>query len=109
MVRSSEMIIADWNPVAFTLGSLTVRWYGIMVSLAVLTVFVTMLRESRRLGISEEMLYNLFLFGMLGGLVMSRVVHVVDRMVLNPGLPVDWFGFDGLGLYGAIVGVPLSA
>jgi len=109
MVRSSKMIIADWNPVAFTLGSLTVRWYGIMVSLAVLTIFVTMLRESRRLGISEEMLYNLFLFGMLGGLVMSRVVHVVDRMVLNPGLPVDWFGFDGLGLYGAIVGVPLSA
>lgn len=103
------MIIAGWNPIAFTIGDLTVRWYGVMVSLAVLTIFVVMWRESRRLGISEDLLLNLFLWGMIGGLVMSRVVHVVDRMVLNPGQPVDWLGFDGLGLYGAILGVPLSA
>jgi phosphatidylglycerol:prolipoprotein diacylglycerol transferase len=103
------MIIADWNPIAFTIGDLTVRWYGIMVSLAVLAIFVVMFLESRRLGISEDMLYNLFLWGMIGGLVMSRVVHVVDYMVTNPGQPIDWFSFAGLGLYGAILGVPLSA
>ncbi len=103
------MIIADWNPVAFTLGDLTVRWYGIMVSLAVLTIFLVMHRESRRLGISEEMLFSLFLWGLIGGLVMSRVVHVVDHMIANPGQPINWFGFDGLGLYGAILGVPLAA
>jgi len=102
------MIIADWDPIAFTLGDLTIRWYGIMVSLAVLTIFVVLWRESRRLGISEELLFNLFLWGMIGGLVMSRVVHVVDRMVLNPGQPINWLGFDGLGLYGAILGVPLA-
>jgi phosphatidylglycerol---prolipoprotein diacylglyceryl transferase len=103
------MIIADWNPIAFTLGDLTVRWYGIMVALAVLTIFVVMLREARRLCISEDLVMNLFLWGMIGGLVMSRVVHVVDRIVLNPGQPIDWLGFDGLGLYGAIIGVPLAA
>ncbi len=102
------MIIADWDPVAFTLAGFTVRWYGIAVSLAVLTIFVVMLREARRLSISEERLFNLFLVGLIGGLVMSRVVHVVDHMVRYPGRPIDWFGFDGLGLYGAIVGVPLA-
>lgn len=103
------MIVADWNPIALTLGGLTIRWYGIMVSLAVLTIFVVMYRESRRLKIPEDLLLNVFVWGIVGGLVMARVVHVVDRIVLNPGLPIDWFGFDGLGLYGAIIGVPLSA
>ncbi len=103
------MIYADWNPIAFTIGSLTIRWYGIMVSLAVLTIFVVLYRESRRLQIGEEMLLNLFLWGMIGGLVMSRVVHVLDQIVAHPGQPIDWIGFDGLGLYGAILGVPLAA
>ncbi len=104
----AHMIIADWNPIAFTVGDFTVRWYGIMVSLAVLTIFLVTHRESRRLGISEELLFNLFLWGLIGGLVMSRVVHVVDQMVTSPGQPIDWIGFDGLGLYGAILGVPLA-
>ena len=60
------MIIAGWNPIAFTIGDLTVRWYGVMVSLAVLTIFVVMWRESRRLGISEDLLLHLFLWGMIG-------------------------------------------
>ncbi len=103
------MIIADWNPIAFTLAGMEVRWYGIMVALAVLTIFVVMHREARRLAISEERIYNLFLWGLIGGLVMSRVVHVVDHLVIRPGQPINWFAFDGLGLYGAILGVPLAA
>ena len=103
------MIYADWDPIAFSIGGLTVRWYGIMVSLAVLTIFLVTRKESRRLGISEDLLYSLFLWGIIGGLVMSRVVHVVDFMFTNPGQPINWLSFDGLGLYGAVVGVPLSA
>ncbi len=103
------MIIADWNPIAFSIGGLSVRWYGIMVSLAVLTIFLVMRKESKRLGISEDLLYNLFLWGMIGGLVFSRLVHVVDYFFTNPGQPIDWLGFDGLALYGAVMGVPISA
>ena len=103
------MIYADWSPIAFTIGGLTVRWYGVMVSLAVLVIFIVMMREARRLGISQDMLYSLFLWGMIGGLVFSRVVHVVDHLFTNPGQPIDWLGFDGLALYGAVIGVPIVA
>jgi len=68
-----------------------------------------MMREARRLGISQDMLYSLFLWGMIGGLVFSRVVHVVDLLFTNPGQPINWLGFDGLALYGAVVGVPIVA
>ncbi len=104
-----HMIAIDMDPVAFTLGGLEVRWYGIMVALAVLTVLLVTVKEGRRLGIPEDLLYGLFLWGIVGGLVLSRVVHVVDFLVLHPGEHIDWLRFDGLGLYGAVLGAPLSA
>jgi len=103
------MIIMDMDPVAFTIGGLTVRWYGVMVALAVLTVLVVAVLEARRTGISEEHLYGVFLWGVIGGLVMSRAVHVVDYLVTHPGQPIDLLNFAGLGLYGAIIGAPLGA
>ncbi|MFW6056521.1 MAG: prolipoprotein diacylglyceryl transferase [Chloroflexota bacterium] len=103
------MLILDWNPIAFTLGDLTVRWYGIMVALAVIAVLVITMLEARRKGISEDLMYGLFVWGMLGGLIVSRLVHVLDRLILNPGEPFDFFSFAGLGLWGAVLGVPLAA
>ena len=103
------MILIDIDPVAFMLGNLEVRWYGIMVALAVLTILVVTLWEARRTGLSEDLLLNVFLWGVIGGLVMSRVVHVVDHLFTHPGQPIDFFSFAGLGLYGAIIGAPLSA
>jgi len=103
------MLVLDWDPVAFTLGGLTVRWYGVLVAVAVLSLLVITMLEARRKGISEELMYNLFVWGMLGGLIMSRVVHLLDRLILHPGEPVDFFSFAGLGLWGAVLGVPLAA
>jgi len=103
------MILIDIDPVAFMLGNLEIRWYGIMVALAVLTILAVSMREAKRTGISEDLLLNLFLWGIVGGLLLSRVVHVVDHMFTHPGQPIDFFNFAGLGLYGAILGAPLSA
>jgi phosphatidylglycerol:prolipoprotein diacylglycerol transferase len=103
------MNVIDIDPVAFAIGGLTVRWYGVMVALAVLTVLAAAVLEARRTGISEEQLYGVFLWGVVGGLVMSRVVHVVDHLMSHPGQSIDLLNFAGLGLYGAILGAPLGA
>ena len=105
----TAMNVIDIDPVAFVIGGLTVRWYGVMVALAVLTILVVAVLEARRTGISEEQLYGAFLWGVVGGLVMSRMVHVVDHLVTHPGQPIDLLNFAGLGLYGAIIGAPLGA
>ena len=102
-------MLIDIDPIAFTLGNLEVRWYGIMVALAVLTVLGVTLKEAKRVGLSEDLLFNLFLWGIIGGLLMSRLVHVVDHLITRPGQSIDFFSFAGLGLYGAILGAPLSA
>ncbi len=102
------MLTISINPIAFTIGSLTVRWYGITVALAVIALLAMTLRETRRLGISRDIIYNLFLWGIIGGFIVSRLVHVIDQWdyyMANPGAIV---GFAGLSLYGAIIGALLA-
>jgi len=96
------------DPVAFTIGPLSVRWYGIMVALAVVALLAISSREAKRLGISQDFFYNLFLWGIIGGFVISRLVHVIDHVVTHPGEPIQLIGFAGLSLLGAIGGAVLA-
>jgi phosphatidylglycerol:prolipoprotein diacylglycerol transferase len=92
------------DPVAFTIGPFTVRWYGISVAVAVITLLVVTSREAKRLGISPDFVLNLFLWGIIGGFILSRLFHVIDYLVTHPGEPISIIGFAGLSLYGAILG-----
>lgn len=118
------MIILDVSPIAFTIGAFSVRWYGIMVALAVLTLILWALREVRRgADLSYETVFNAALVGIPSGIVISRLLHVIDNIVvakLHPELalagrvfdytqdPIRIFGGSGLTIYGAVLGVALG-
>jgi phosphatidylglycerol:prolipoprotein diacylglycerol transferase len=103
------LITIGINPVAFTIGGVSVRWYGIMVALAVVVVVLWMLREIRRgAALSSDTILTAALVGIPSGVIISRLLHVVDRLDLylqNPGLI---FGFEGLTIYGAVLGATLG-
>jgi len=103
------LITISINPIAFTIGSIGVRWYGIMVALAVLVVVLWMLREVRRgANLSYDTILTAALVGIPSGVIISRLLHVVDRFDFysqNPGLIL---GFEGLTIYGAILGAALG-
>ena len=103
------MFTINIDPIAFSIGSLTVKWYGIMVAMAVIALLIVVLRETRRLGISQDFIFSLFLWGIIGGFIVSRLVHVIDHLVTHPEEPIQVFGFAGLGLYGAIIGALAGA
>ncbi len=79
-----------------------------MVALAVVALLAISSREAKRLGISQDFFYNLFLWGIIGGFVISRLVHVIDHVVTHPGEPIQLIGFAGLSLLGAIGGAVLA-
>ena len=87
-----------------------------MVALAIIALLAMTLRETKRLGISQDTIYNLFLWGIIGGLIGARLIHVIDHVIINWGYyrlnPGDIFayivGFAGLALYGAIIGALLG-
>ena len=100
------------DPVAFTIGSFTVRWYGILVAVAVITLLVVTFREIKKPVIFQDIIYSLFLWGIIGGFIGARLVHIVDHVVtnweyyrINPGAIFGYIvGLAGLSLYGAIIG-----
>jgi phosphatidylglycerol---prolipoprotein diacylglyceryl transferase len=102
------MLTISIDPIAFTAGPFTVRWYGIMVALAVTAVLAMTLRETKRLGISPDIIYNLFLWGTIGGFIISRLIHVIDQWEYYRATPGDIVGFAGLSLYGAVIGALLA-
>ncbi|MGA2670460.1 MAG: prolipoprotein diacylglyceryl transferase [Dehalococcoidia bacterium] len=102
------MLTINVNPVAFTIGSLPIRWYGIMVAIGVASLLVIMLREAKRLGIERD-IYSIFFCCILGGLIGGRLGYVIwdwQYFVANPRAII---GFQGLAQSGMIVGIIVTA
>jgi len=102
------MITIGINPVAFSLGPMEVRWYGIMVALAVVAIIVVALCEAKRVGISQDTVYSVALWAVIGGVVVSRLVHVIDLWGYYMANPREIIGTEGLTIYGAILGAVLA-
>jgi phosphatidylglycerol:prolipoprotein diacylglycerol transferase len=103
------MLTISINPVAFTIGSFTISWYGIMVALAVIALLAMTLRETKRLSISQDIIYSLFLWGIIGGVIGARLVVIQwDHYIAHPEDIFDFIGFPAFSLYGAIIGALLA-
>jgi phosphatidylglycerol:prolipoprotein diacylglycerol transferase len=102
------MLNISVDPVAFTIGSLDIRWYGIMAAIGVASLLVIMLRETKRRGISSD-IYSIFLWGVIGGVIGGRLSYVVyywDHFMANPR---EIIGFAGLAQMGMIIGIIVAA
>ena len=102
------MLTISVNPIAFNIGSLEIRWYGIMAALGVASLLVIMLKEAKRRGIPQD-IYGIFFWGVVGGLIGGRLAYVIyywDYFVTNPRQII---GFQGLAQMGMIVGIVVAA
>jgi phosphatidylglycerol---prolipoprotein diacylglyceryl transferase len=102
------MLTISIDPVAFNIGSLEIRWYGIMVALGVASLLIIMAREAKRRGIPRD-IYSIFLWGVIGGLIGGRLTYVIyywDHFMANPR---EIIGFQGLAQNGMIIGIVVAA
>jgi len=103
------MIEINIDPVAFTVGSIEIMWYGIMIALGV-TVMVlwTMWQARKGANLTYEAVMTAALVGIPAGVIFSRLLHVIDRWdyyVHNLGQII---GGEGLTIYGAVLGAALA-
>jgi phosphatidylglycerol:prolipoprotein diacylglycerol transferase len=103
------LITISISPIAFTIGSFSVRWYGVMVALAVLVVVLWVFWEIRRgAKVSYDTLFTAALVGIPSGIIFSRMLHVIDLWDYYSAHPGQIIGFSGLTIYGAILGAVLA-
>lgn len=99
------MITISMNPIAF----LNIRWYGIMIILGIMVMLLWMAWQVRKgAKISSDTLFNAAIVGIPSGIIISRLLHVIDLWDYysqNPGLII---GGSGLTAYGAILGATLG-
>jgi phosphatidylglycerol:prolipoprotein diacylglycerol transferase len=120
LVFLSIQVARVWNgagdPVAFRLGPLQVRWYGIILMSGALCGALLGEWEARRRGWNPDHIWNLLLWGLILGVAVSRLWYVVG----SPGLARDplaiigivngrFVGLQGLTIHGALAGAVLAA
>jgi phosphatidylglycerol:prolipoprotein diacylglycerol transferase len=94
----------DWNPIIFSIGTLEIRWYGVMVVLAVITVIGFSLLEAKRKGFSPDMVWDVGLWAVIGGILGARLLHIIDKWQLYLDHPEQLLNFAGLAIWGAVLG-----
>lgn len=100
----------SWNPdpEIFSLGPLTVRYYGLFFAMAFLSGYYIIERMFKREDIPEKWLDKLFLYVVIATVVGARLGHVFfygwDYYSQNPGeILAIWHG--GLASHGGAIGI----
>jgi len=101
-------ITINIDPVIFRVGNFSLRWYSLIIIVAVLAALYFSWREARRLGLKPDDVTNLALWGIPGGIIGSRLVHVIDQLDYYLEHPRKIFGGEGQAIYGAILGGALA-
>jgi phosphatidylglycerol:prolipoprotein diacylglycerol transferase len=101
-----DAIVMAIDPVLFQVGSITIRWYGLMIATGIALGIYVALRETRRKGIGEEQTYNCAMWGVIGAIVGARLFHVVDRIDFYLQNPASILAFQqgGLAIWGGVLG-----
>jgi phosphatidylglycerol:prolipoprotein diacylglycerol transferase len=99
------MININIDPVAFW----SVRWYGIMVALGILVLILWTVWQVRRgAKLTYDTVFTAALVGIPSGVVVSRLLHVIDLWDYYIHHPGEIIGGAGLTIYGAVLGTALG-
>jgi len=98
------------DPIAFTLGPLTVHWYGIILGTAALVGLALAVQEGKRFGIVPDFFMDLLLIGVPSAVIGARIYYVAFRWQDYQHDPLSVFRIweGGIAIYGALIGALVS-
>lgn len=98
------MIHIGINPVLVSVGPFSLRWYGIFMALAVAFVVWWAVRQAKKAGLSEDLIYSSAAWAIPFSLIISRLFHIIDQLDYYILRPRAIFGLEGLTVFGAVIG-----
>src|SRR6478735_7860846 len=100
------------NPIAFTIGPLTIGWYGIGYAVGLAAAYLLLSRLAARAGEDPDILGNGMIIVAVAALIGGRAYHVIDQWQnLYAADPIKIFlpPYSGLGVYGSIITGTIAA
>ncbi|MHB8984077.1 MAG: prolipoprotein diacylglyceryl transferase [Carboxydocellales bacterium] len=98
-------VIMNISPIALQFGSLTIRWYGVLIAIALFVGTLLALRAARRENVDEDHLLNLILIAAPLAMIGARLYYVVFNWRDYSADPLEmlriWHG--GLAIHGALI------
>ena len=106
-----EAITWNVDPEIFSIGSLSIRWYGLLFAAAVLSGYLVFTRYLKTDRLTAEMMDQLLIYIAVGTVIGARLGHCLfyepDYFLKNPvEILKIWKG--GLASHGAAIGILLS-
>ncbi len=102
------MLVININPVLFSVGPLTVRWYGLMYVVGITVGLLVAWHYARAKGFAKDQLEKIAYWSVPAGLIGARLYYVLQQPLL-PYLKEPWRIFavweGGMAFYGAIFAV----
>ncbi|NFX42496.1 prolipoprotein diacylglyceryl transferase [Staphylococcus aureus] len=94
------------DPVAFNLGPLSVRWYGIIIAVGILLGYFVAQRALVKAGLHKDTLVDIIFYSALFGFIAARIYFVIFQWPYyaeNPGEIIKiWHG--GIAVHGGLIG-----
>ncbi len=94
------------NPVAFSICTYDVRWYGIIITCGMLLALAYAYFSAKRFNVEWDTLFDCVLVGIVTGIIGARLFFVLfslDKYINNP-LDIFKIHEGGLAIYGGIIG-----
>lgn len=106
------MFTISIDPIIFNSGHFALRWYSLILLIAIAVGIWLTAREAERKGFKKDDIYDAAVWIVIGGLIGARLFHVLDHWsheyAANP-IRALYIWEGGLAIWGAIIGGLLTA
>ncbi|MEW7596728.1 prolipoprotein diacylglyceryl transferase [Staphylococcus aureus] len=94
------------DPVAFNLGPLSIRWYGIIIAVGILLGYFVAQRALVKAGLHKDTLVDIIFYSALFGFIAARIYFVIFQWPYYAENPSEiikiWHG--GIAIHGGLIG-----
>lgn len=95
------------DPDMFEIGNFVLTWHGFLTFIAVALAVFLIGRWSRKEGLNVDAVYSVAVWAIIGGIVGSRVVHVIDlwtKIYQHDPVKIVEIWSGGIAIFGALLG-----
>ncbi|MGM9834153.1 MAG: prolipoprotein diacylglyceryl transferase [Bacilli bacterium] len=94
------------NPVLFTIGNFAIRWYSVLILIAVTIGIKLAQMEAKKFNIPAELIFNLAFWMVIFGLIGARAYYVIFNFAEYQDSLMSIFKIweGGLAIHGGIIG-----